>query len=154
MSNCAESVSWTSIGSACWLMKTERSVWFGYTGTFTPVILRVTFFLLPTVVVVFLTMSVTWSSPQRSTDAVEPWTVFVVVTIFFFGVVALMATAPATAAIMVSFPLLECEAFGVNVAARDAGGAQPREHRVRHAWRSADVDVAFREIGDELVQVL
>ena len=59
--NWAWRTSWASIGSACWLMNTERSVWFGYTGTRTPVILRLTVLCVPTIVVVFFTTSVTWT---------------------------------------------------------------------------------------------
>src|SRR6478609_1321194 len=44
--------------------------------------------------------------------------------------------------------------FGVDVAAWDAGVAQPREHCVGHPRGSANVDVTFREIGEECAQVL
>ena len=59
--NCACSTSCVRYGSACWLMNTERSVWFGKTGTPTFVIFRVTFLCLPTIVVVFFTTSVIWT---------------------------------------------------------------------------------------------
>src|SRR4051794_41913415 len=81
-------------------------------------------------------------SPQRSAEPVDPWIVFVVVTTFFFGVVAFRATAPATAAIMSFLSSLESEAFGVDVTAGDAGGAQPREHGLGPAWGAPDGDRA------------
>src|SRR5205085_11994078 len=86
--DCACSVSWIRIGSACWLMKTERSVWFGYSGTVTEVILRLTVFRLVArlVVVVFLTTTVTSSGPQRSASAAVPVNDLRAVTTLVFGV--------------------------------------------------------------------
>src|SRR5947209_2236843 len=60
---CARSASCTSVGIAFWLMKTERSVSFGYTGTEIDVILRLTLFRVPTVVVVLRTTIVTRKRP-------------------------------------------------------------------------------------------
>src|SRR5947209_3326570 len=126
-SNCLVRTSCTSSGSACWLMNTERSVWFGYTGTRTPVILRVTFFFVPIVVVVFLTTSAIWTSPQRSACAAGPVTVLVVVTICFFtaapaaGLAITAAVAAAVSAIRIWAPSLEGELLDVDVTAPDAG---------------------------------
>src|SRR5450432_2186343 len=63
---CAFRASWTRSGRAFVLMYTERSVWFGNTGTLIDVICRLVVFLLPVVVVVFLTTIVTCTLPQRS----------------------------------------------------------------------------------------
>src|SRR5205814_2245092 len=88
---CALSASERSVGSAFWLMKIERSVWFGYTGTPIDVMRRVTFLRVPVVTVVFRTTIVTCSVPQRSTCTVEPLNLFV--TTFFFGVAFVAAQA-------------------------------------------------------------
>src|SRR5258708_19692395 len=65
-------------------MNTDRSVWFGYTGTLTPVILRLIVRCVPTIVVVFLTTSVTCTYPQRSAWPAGPVTTLVVpITLFF-----------------------------------------------------------------------
>src|SRR2546421_2461905 len=126
------------MGSACWLMNTDRSVWFGYTGTLTAVILRTTVFFLPTVVVVFLTTIVTCSSPQRSTWAAVPVNDFVATLTFFFCTVfatdcweaahastlgkASASTLTTTVTdLRIGFVSLdEGEAFGVDVTAGDA----------------------------------
>src|SRR5205814_5201823 len=139
--SCAFSTSCSRIGSACWLMKIERLVWFGESGTFTAVIRRVTF--LPTVI--FLTTSVSWSSPQRSTCAIEPLTVFVTVLATVAGAVAYMAF---------SFWWSEGEAFDVDPAARHADAAHVALDRARHRRRAAEEDVACGDVGDELAQVV
>src|SRR2546430_14309668 len=135
--SCAFSASCSRIGSACWLMKIERLVWFGKSGTFPAVIRRVTF--LPTVV--FLTTSVSWSSPQRSTCAIEPLTVFVTVLATVAGAVAYMAF---------SFWWSEGEAFDVDPAARHADAAHGALGRARHRRRAAEEDVAVCGVGGGL----
>ena len=60
---CARSASCISTGIAFWLMKAERSVSFGYSGTEIDVIFRLTVFLDPTIVVVLRTTIVTLSRP-------------------------------------------------------------------------------------------
>src|SRR6266849_3592455 len=79
-------------------MKTERFVWFGYTGTLTLAIFRLTVFFVPRVVVVFLTTSVTWTYPHSWAWTCWPLTVFVTTTTFFFGVAWSTAVSSAAAA--------------------------------------------------------
>jgi len=47
----------------------------------------------------------------------------------------------------------ECEAFGVDVAAPDAGGANVPPGDLDHRRRPAHVDVAFGDVGDELLEM-
>src|SRR5437763_3294270 len=159
--NCAVSASCTSIGSACELMNTERSVWFGYVGTLTAVIFRLTVFFEPTVVVVFFTTRVSWSLPQRSTCSVGPVTVFEVVTTFGFDAAEAVGTAMAAVARTapscrrrVRSPFdSERKALGVDETARHAGGAHVPDCEIRHRRRAADEDVAFGDVGNELFEM-
>src|SRR5437588_7061168 len=102
---------------------------------------RVTVFFLPTTVVVFFTTSVSWRSPQRSTCAVAPGTVFV--TVVLAGTVACM-----------SLLCSEGEAFDVDVAARNAGAADVALDRARHRRRAAEKDLALGDVGHELAEMV
>ena len=119
-------------------------MWSGYSGTFTSITFRVTFFFAPIVVVVLRMTSVTLMKPQRSAWASLPVTVFLTTVTFFFGVAArawsaatVLATDEPSAAtpaiagsdlcmssLLPRLGVLQGEAFDVDVAAADPGGAQ------------------------------